>query len=114
MVEEKTKITVKTATGIREYDVPFPNVGQYYSIECLKAKLSSGVYGQMLLSSSQAAVHALDMIDIEATLTVLCPQLIADLKVGINALSLEDYADLRNAYSKSVVPFFKEINKLLS
>ena len=58
----------------KEYTVPFPNVGQYYRIESLKQTLTNGMYNTMLMSNSVAAQNALDMIDIEAAFTVLCPE----------------------------------------
>lgn len=97
-----------------KYEIRYPNVGEYYRIECLKQNLSNGSYGNLLLSNSLNAMNALDMIDIEATLLVLAPNLIRDLKVkNLSELGIKDYVMIREAYIKNVVPFFKEINELL-
>lgn len=98
----------------RKYEIKYPTVGEYYRIECLKQSLSNGTYSQLMLSNSLNALNALDMIDIEATLLVLSPELIKDLKVkNLSELGIKDYVMIREAYIKEVVPFFKEINELL-
>lgn len=108
---EEVKISIKG----HEYVIPFPNVGQYYRIEAMKQSLSHGFYNSMVMSPASSAQHALDMIDIEATLVVLCPQLIEDLKVkNFNELDVRDYKVIRDEYNGKVLPFFKEINDLLS
>ena len=100
---DEVKISIKG----HEYTVAFPNVGQYYRIEAMKQSLSRGFYNSMVMSPANSAQHALDMIDIEATLVVLCPQLVDDLDV-------RDYKLIRDEYNGKVLPFFKEINDLLS
>lgn len=99
----------------REYNIPFPNVGQYYRIEGLKQTLSNGNYNSMLATNSIAANNALDMIDIEAALVILSPELIKDLKVkNFSSLGIVDFKELKTEYIEKIVPFFKEINELLS
>lgn len=111
MVKEEVKISVKG----HEYSVPFPTVGQFYRIEALKQSLSRGYYNSMVMSPTGTAQQALDMIDIEATLTVLVPDLIKDLKVkNFDDLDVRDYKDIRDAYFESVAPFFKEVQDILN
>ena len=62
------------------YAINFPTVGDYYAIEASKQSLSLGFYNSLSESSVLSAYNATNMIDIEATLTILCPQLIKDLK----------------------------------
>lgn len=108
---DEVKISIKG----HEYTVVFPNVGQYYRIEAMKQSLSRGFYNSMVMSPANSAQHALDMIDIEATLVVLCPQLVEDLKVkNFDDLDVRDYKLIRDEYNGKVLPFFKEINDLLS
>lgn len=110
MGEKQVKIEVLG----REYSISFPNVGQFYKIETLKQSLSRGCYNTMITSPSPMAQDALDMIDIESTLVVLCPDLISDLKVkNFSELDIRDYKQIRDAYFKSVAPFFEEITNLL-
>lgn len=111
MVNEEVKMVIKG----REYSVSFPTVGQFYKIEATKQGLSRGFYNSMVISPSQNAQQALDMIDIEATLTVLAPKLIEDLKVkSFDELDVRDYVVIRDEYYKSVAPFFKEIYSILN
>lgn len=111
MINEEVKIKVK---GV-EYPVAFPNVGQFYQIEAMKQNLARGFYNIMIQSPSVSAQNALDMIDVQACLVVLCPKLIEDLKVkNFAELGVKDYVEIRDAYLKTVVPFFKEINELLT
>lgn len=105
---------VKILISGKSYTVKFPNVGQFYQIEATKQSLARGFYNTMVMSPSSAAQHALDMIDIEAALVVLCPELIKDLKVkSFSELDVRDYKVIRDEYYKEVAPFFKEINDLL-
>lgn len=98
----------------RDYSVKFPTVGQFYQIESMKQNFSRGFYNSMVMSPSVLTQHALDMIDIEAVLVVLCPQLIEDLKVkNFSELDVRDYKLIRDEYFKTVSPFFKEITDLL-
>lgn len=110
MINEEVTIKIK---GV-EYPVKFPNVGEFYRIEAMKQSLSMGYYNVMLSSASNQAQHALDMIDIQATLVILCPKLIEDLKVkNFSELHIKDYVVIRDAYLKTIAPFFKEIEDLL-
>lgn len=110
MGEKQVKIEILG----REYDIQFPNVGQFYRIETMKQSLSRGCYNSMITSPSPMAQHALDMIDIESTLVVLCPSLIFDLKVkNFSELDIRDYKTIRDEYYKKVAPFFTEVGNLL-
>ena len=52
------------------------------------------------------------MIDVEATLSVLCPQLVADLKVkSFSELGLKDFKEISDIYMNEVFPFLKEAEK---
>lgn len=110
MIKDEVTIEIKG----HSYPVKFPNVGQFYQIEAMKQNLSRGFYNSMVMSPSAMAQHALDMIDIEAAIAVLCPKLIEDMKVkNFSELDVRDYKLIRDEYFKTVVPFFKEITDLL-
>lgn len=105
------EITVKG----RKYEIQFPNVGQYYQIEVNKQRLGKGSYNSLIGNPTITAQRALDMIDVEATLSVLCPQLVADLKVkSFSELGLKDYKEICDIYMQDVFPFLKEAEKILS
>jgi hypothetical protein len=109
MLQEEVKFVVKG----HEYTIKYPTVGQYYNIEALKQSLGRGNYNMMLQSPLRSVQDALDMIDIEATLTIMCPDLIKDLKVPITELDVRDFVAVKDAYIKQVAPFFKSINDAL-
>lgn len=96
------------------YTVAYPNVGEYYRIEAMKQVLGKGFYNTLAQTPTNSANHALDMIDIEATLTILCPKLIENLKVkSFQDLGISDYKEIRKVYSDEIYPFIKKINDLL-
>ena len=96
----------------REYRISFPNVGQYYDIEALKQSLGKGFYNMMLGNRSVAAQNA---IDIEATITVMMPDLVKDMKVkSFRDLGLADYTEIREIYDKEIIPFLLETKRILS
>lgn len=99
----------------KEYELNFPTVGQYYAIESMKQKLGRGYYNTLLGNPTKTAQNALDMIDIEATISVLLPGLMQDMKVtSFSELGLVDYKEIRNIYNKEIFPFIKELTDLLS
>jgi hypothetical protein len=115
VMNDSVELVIKSSTGeIKKYPIHFPNVGDYYRIECLKQELSRSNYGGLVTSKTQNAYDALDMIDIEATLTVLAPKLIEDMKVTrFSQLGIKDYLIIRKAYLESVHPFIVEVRNLL-
>lgn len=110
MLENEVKFSVKG----REYTVKYPTVGQYYQIEAMKQSLSRGMYNSMVTSPAFSAQNALDMIDIEATLAILLPDFIKDLKVkNFSELDIRDYKEIRDEFVSKITPYFKEISELL-
>jgi hypothetical protein len=98
-----------------QYTVDFPNVGNFQKIEALKQVLSSGMYRSMIDAGTVSSTDALDMIDIQAYLSVLCPKLIKDLKCNsFEDLGLEDYLELRNIYREQFSPWWLKIMELLN
>lgn len=99
----------------KEYTIKFPNAGEYYRIETLKQSLGRGFYNTLLGNSTKAAQNALDIIDIEAVLTVMMPELVQDLKVeSFSKLGLKDFVEIRKFYDKEIYPFLKEIQSILN
>src|SRR5690606_30476032 len=90
-------------------------VGDYYAIEASKQSLSFGFYNSLSESSVLSAYNATDMIDIEATLTILCPLLIKDLKCeSFKKLGIKEYLMIKQAYIEQFVPWWKSIQELLN
>lgn len=98
----------------KDYTVKFPNVGEFYRIESMKQVLGKGFYNSLTQSPTVSSSYALDMIDIEATLSVLCPDFVKDLKVKNFAdLGIADFKEIRDVYIATIVPFMDEVMSLL-
>lgn len=96
------------------FSIKFPRVGEYRNIEVMKQSLSANAYGGMIRSMSQSSEEALDMIDMEAYFTVLCPTFLEKLKCdSFSELGLVDYAEIRNIFKTNFVPWWRAIEKLL-
>lgn len=107
--------TLNFVVNGNSYHINFPTVGDYYAIEASKQSLSLGFYNSLSESSVVSAYNATDMIDIEATLTILCPQLIRDLKCeSFRKLGIKDYLMIKQAYIEQFVPWWKSIQELLN
>lgn len=103
-MEENLVFNLKENT----YNLKFPNVGEFRRIESLKQALSSGTYSSLVKTTTSAAQSAADIIDIEATLTVLCPELFEkDLtSKSFEELGMKDFEELRKAYFDQITPWW--------
>ncbi len=97
----------------QSYNIAFPTVGQYRDIQIAKQNLSMNNYGGLFRSMLTESEDALDMIDIEANLSILCPELIKVLKVPFSELGLLDYTEIRKVYREVFEPWWSEIMKIL-
>jgi hypothetical protein len=96
------------------YTIKFPNVGQIEDIECTKQLISKGMYSSLMQMGTRAANDTLDMIDMEAFFSILCPDLVKDLKSdSFRDLGIVDFMELKKAYIKQFVPWWVEIQKIL-
>lgn len=96
------------------YQVSYPNVAQFIDIETTKARLSSDQYSKMAQIGTLMQIRALDYIDMVAYLTVLCPQLIKDLKAPILSLDIFDAKELLTVFKKDVEPWIGAWQGVLS
>lgn len=93
-----------------QYTLPFPNVGQYRNIESMKQALSNGMYSSMVSSRTITSLNSLDMIDMEATLSVLCPKLVEALNCPtFSELGILDFKELKELYDTEVLPWWNEV-----
>ena len=96
------------------YTVEFPNVGKFQQIETMKQVLSRGMYSSLLSMNTVSANEVLDMIDVESYISVLCPQIIKDLKcTSFSELGIEDYLELKKVYEEKFIPWWENIMLLL-
>ena len=111
---EQLHFKVQTTEGDNTYIIKLPTVGQYSDIEATKQILGKGFYNGIVSTNTMASVNAADMIDVEAHLTVLCPEFIKDLKVkSFRDLGLADFKNIRDAYIEQFIPWWKEIIDIL-
>lgn len=110
---DKVIFKVKTVKGENEYEIKSPTVGQYRDIEVYKQLFSNGMYASLVTAGTVSAVHALDIIDIEATLRVLCPKFMEDLKCDIKDLGLTDFAEVKKSFKRDVLPLIQEVEALM-
>lgn len=109
-MDRHVSLTVKGCS----YAIEFPNVGSFQNIETMKQVLSKGMYASLLSTGTSSAIQALDMIDVEAYFTVLCPKLIKDLKCkNFSELDLMDYMELNEIYRKEFIPWWNSILNML-
>ena len=98
-----------------QYSLKFPNIGQYLDVESLRMRLSDGTYQSMLRSNLVSSGIAMDMIDMISTLTILCPQLLKDMKSStILDLDIMEANELLTVYKKDVSTWVDSWMKLLS
>lgn len=97
------------------YSVSFPTIGQFQAIESLKQVISKGMYSNLMNTNTKSAYASLDMIDVEAHFSVLCPQLLKDLKCdSFMNLGIEDYMIIKKVYDEQFIPWWNEIMGLVS
>lgn len=96
------------------YTIEYPNVGKYRQIEILKQSISMGQYGNLFRTMTRQSEESLDMVDMEAYFSTLCPKMLRDLKIDtFNELSLIDCKILKKAYQEQFVPWWNEIEEML-
>lgn len=98
----------------RDYQLETPTVGKYVAIEATYQLLGKGYYNTLLESPLQSTENAIEMIHLEARLSVLCPTLIKDMKVSINELGMEDFKELKTAYDEQFKPWWNEFLTLVN
>lgn len=107
--------TISLRIKSNSYEISFPNIGQFQTIESLKQVLSKGMYAGLMNTTTVSAFEVLDMVDMESYFSVLCPKLIEDLKCKtFGELGLEDYLELKKIYQESFMPWWNEILDMLS
>ena len=100
-----------------EYEIKLPTVGQLFDIEENKSILSNGNYGMILRNRTTWSEYSLDNIDMFSYLSVMCPELMVDMKrMGVNTwkdLDPFDLQELKAAYQTQFLPWFSEFKKAL-
>lgn len=87
-----------------EYMVQIPTIGQLRDIENSKVALTP-YYKELVITNTIMSNWVLDLVDMSAYFSVLCPQLLKDLKAPIEQLDLFDFKELREDYQAQFVPW---------
>ena len=96
------------------YAIEYPNIGKYRKIDKLKQSLSIGQYGNLFRTMTKQSEESLDMIDIEAYMTILCPKLFKDLDIqSFDELNFLTYKVLKKAYKEQFIPWWNSIEEML-
>ena len=94
------------------YIINFPDAGKLLRIEELKAALAPR-YKEMEQKQSILSDLALDIVDMQSYFSVLCPQLLKDLRVSLFDLDIVDVIDLRKQYLKQYVPWWNDLIRFI-
>ena len=88
------------------FNITFPNNRQFVQIQNAKATLSSNydLLGQMDAESALAQ----KLVDVEAYLTILCPDFIKSLTKSFGELSMEEGQKLIVAFNDQFLPWYNE------
>lgn len=93
-----------------EYQLKYPTVGQIIDIRVREQQLSRGTVKDLIFGTS-ADVDGYVYITTIAHIEVLLPQLVKDLKVPMQELSIVDFQGLVDLYSEEIYPWLTEWNK---
>lgn len=96
----------------KDYQVKFPNVGQFIAIESMKLSFTKGKYVQMSLGDFNNNVFTLDMADAVSYLSILIPDLKKEFAPeGWWEMDLHSAHMLVSVYKKQFVPWFLPLMK---
>lgn len=110
MIARHQHFSIILPTGdAKTYIVSIPTNRQIIAIESLKASLSVGQYRTLTQTQTLSSVVALDLIDMTAVFTTLCPALLADLKQSILDLPADQVNSLLEVYAKQIQPWLYSI-----
>lgn len=115
MKELEICINTPDQTVENRYTLRYPTIQQMIDIESMKISLSKGKYTDMILAGTKWMDRALNYIDLVAYFSVLCPNLLRDMKVDIRNISVIDAHDsLLKVYFDDFLPWWSEYESLIS
>lgn len=103
------------SVGGNSYPIKRPTMGQILEIQVMKAQITRGSYGQIVRNMDELGIMSLDFVDMISTLSQLCPDLLADLKVdNWDELDPFDMMDIYRAYTEKVLPWYSKFTSELT
>lgn len=88
------------------YEINFPNNRQFIAIQNLKSVLAPNY--ETLGFMGAESEWAQSLVEVEAHLTILCPQLIKDLSIKFGDLTLLEGKEIVQCYADQFRPWYNE------
>jgi hypothetical protein len=105
----------------KEYKLNRPNNGQLLEIEVMKHRLSGGLYQDLVFTNLISSQNTINTIDMISNMSVLCPEIIKDLKINIAKIDIIDSLPILKVYMSEVHPwvtkwqsFIQEVSTFIS
>lgn len=93
-----------------QYEMKFPNVGQYMDIENMRIGLTNGAYTDLIRTGLKSAHFQVDLVDAISILYVLVPNLRSDLNVSnYNELDVFVAKKIVSVYKREIKPWFEAL-----
>jgi hypothetical protein len=115
-VNRTLEVTISTPDRSVEnnYKFEYPTIQQMIDIESMKISLSKGKYSEMILTGTRWMDRALNYVDMVAYFSVLCPDILRDMKVDIRQINVLDAQEgLMNVFLNQFLPWWSEYETLL-
>lgn len=106
-------LSIQDKATTNTYVIRVPDGGQMLDIENMKAALTL-YYREMSDKGTVLSNLALDIVDMTAYFSILCPNLIRDLHVPISKLSLPDILQLRQSFTEQFIPWWNQWVSLIN
>lgn len=113
--------SVVVSLNDKEYKLNRPNNGQLLEIEVMKHRLSGGLYQDLVFTNLISSQNTINTIDMISNMSVLCPEIIKDLKINIAKIDIIDSLPILKVYMSEVHPwvtkwqsFIQEVSTFIS
>ncbi len=112
-MKREIKIDIVNGNGdSRTYSLKIPTAGQLVDVENFKAVYTQGNYKKIMMTGTIQSNDALDLVDMNAYLKALCPNLLEDWEVkDLFDLDIFDIKKIKSVYDSKVVPWIEEWSK---
>ena len=109
-MKRQIKFSIKDNAGTEiTLSMKIPTGGQLVQIENIKALTSGNNYRGMVSTNSIGSDHALDLIDMNAYFSVLCPEILEHLKVNsLLELDIFDLSMVKVVFNDQITPWINE------
>lgn len=107
------KVSTSRVKG-QEYTMEIPTAGQLVQIERQKSALTGGNYGGIMSNKTVGSEQVLNIVDMAAYLSVLCPKLFEELKIdSLMDLDIFDMKQLQDTWEEDCIPWINSWQEVL-